>query len=360
MSAHVLLARLDNAGDVLLTGPAVRAVAAQASRVTMLCGPQGVAAARRLPGVDEVRVLRAPWIDPEPEPVDLAAMDAFVAEMAALHPDQAVIFTSFHQSALPLALLLRLAGVPVIAAISDDYPGSLLDVRHRVDGEVHEVVRNLSLVRTLGYELPADDDGRLHILLPAPPPAEATRGRFVAVHPGASVPARAWSPGHNRELVSALADRGRRVVVTGGPNERGLTAFVAGPPRDGVVDLGGATDLAGLAALIAEADVLVTGNTGPVHIAAAVGTPVVELFPPTVPAVRWRPWQVPHVLLGDQEIACRDCRARECPVPGHPCVDTVGVAEVIAAVDRLAPLHDRGGDSGGLPGRRRIWERDAS
>lgn len=353
---HVLLARLDNAGDVLLTGPAVRAVAARAARVTMLCGPHGVAAARLLPGVDEVRVLRAAWIDPEPQHLDPAAIDVFVAEMAALHLDQAVILTSFHQSALPLALLLRMAGVPVIAAASEDYPGSLLDVRHRVDGDVHEVARNLSLVGTLGYQLPAGDDGALRLERHhRRPHAEAVRGRFVVVHPGASVPARAWSPGRNRELVGALAARGRRVVVTGGSNEAGLTAFVAGPPLDGVVDLGGATDLAGLADVIAEADVLVTGNTGPAHLAAAVGTPVVVLYAPTVPAVRWRPWQVPHVLLGDQDIGCRDCRARECPIPGHPCVDGVHVEDVVAAVERLAPP---GGRERTHPDR--IWERDAS
>jgi heptosyltransferase III len=80
------------------------------------------------------------------------------------------------------------------------------------------------------------------------------------------------------------------------------------------------------------------GNTGPAHLAAAVGTPVVSLFSPVVPAVRWRPWKVPHVLLGDQEAACAGSRARTCPVPGHPCLDGVPVGEVAAAVDRLAPL----------------------
>ena len=72
------------------------------------------------------------------------------------------------------------------------------------------------------------------------------------------------------------------------------------------------------------------------HLAAAVGTPVVSLFAPTVPAVRWRPWGVPHELLfGD--VACAGCRARVCPVEGHPCLGGVTVADVLAAVERLAP-----------------------
>ena len=65
---HVLAVRLDNDGDVLLAGPAVRALAAGASRVTLLCGPRGRRAAELLPGVDDVIVWRAPWIDPEPDP----------------------------------------------------------------------------------------------------------------------------------------------------------------------------------------------------------------------------------------------------------------------------------------------------
>ncbi|HEV7677659.1 MAG TPA: glycosyltransferase family 9 protein [Candidatus Dormibacteraeota bacterium] len=336
---HVLVARLDNAGDVLLAGPAIRAVAAGAARVTLLCGPNGLAAARLLPGVDEICTLRAPWIDPEPAPVDPAQMRAFVDAVEALHVDQAILLTSFHQTALPLALLLRLARVPTIAAVSEDYPGSLLDVRHRVPEDVHEVERSLSLVASLGYTLPAGDDARLQVKRPATPHPATRAGRYVVVHPGASVPARAWSPDRCRELVEALLARGRRVVVSGGAEERELTAHVAGAPRAGVVDLGGATDLAGLAGVIAEADALVTGNTGPAHLAAAVGTPVVELYAPTVPAVRWRPWQVPHLLLGDQDIACRDCRARVCPVLGHPCVDDVPVGTVVDAVERLAPRH---------------------
>ena len=85
------------------------------------------------------------------------------------------------------------------------------------------------------------------------------------------------------------------------------------------------------------ADCVVVGNTGPAHLAAAVGTPVVSLFAPVVPAERWRPWQVPHVLLGDQGAACALSRARRCPVPDHPCLDGVPVEDAVAAVQSLVP-----------------------
>jgi ADP-heptose:LPS heptosyltransferase len=151
------------------------------------------------------------------------------------------------------------------------------------------------------------------------------------------VPARAWAPARSAELVAELAEAGRRVVVTGAPSERDLTALVAGPPQPNVTDLGGATDLPGLADVLGCAEAVVVGNTGPAHLAAAVGTPVVSLFAPTVPPVRWRPWGVPHELLFT-EVPCAGCRARVCPVDGHPCLGGVTVTDVMAAVDRLAPL----------------------
>ena len=337
MKPHVLVARLDNDGDVLLAGPAVRAVAAGPRRVTFLCGPRGRAAAELLPGVDEIVVHRAAWIDLEPDPIEREAVLAFVDELAALAVDQAFVLTSFHQSPLPLALLLRMAGVPTIAASSEDYPGSLLDVRHRIGDDVHEVERSLSLVGTLGYGLPAGDDGRLAVNRLAEPPEAVSEAPYVVVHPGASVQARAWAPERHAALVDALAESGRRVVVTGGPAERALTALVAGPPRPEVVDLGGQTALAELAEVLAGADALVVGNTGPAHLAAAVGTPVVSLFAPTVPAIRWRPWGVPHVLLGRQDIGCAGCRARVCPFDDHPCIDDMPVEQVLDALAQLAP-----------------------
>jgi ADP-heptose:LPS heptosyltransferase len=334
MKRHVLAVRLDSDGDVLVTGPAIRAVAAGASRVTLLSGPRGRQAASLLPGVDRLVVHRAAWIDPEPERVDRATALALVRELSALEADEAVIFTSFHQSALPTALLLRMAGIPRIGAISEDYPGSLLDVRHRVDHDIHEVERALSLAAACGFQLPPGDDGRLRVRRP-PHPLRLQPG-YVVVHPGASVPARAWPAEHHGELVERLVGSGRQVVVTGSPDERDLTASVSGnDPR--VLNLGGYTTFGQLADILADASAAVVGNTGPAHLAAAVGTPVVSLFAPVVPAVRWRPWGVPHVLLGDQRAACAGSRARECPVRGHPCLASVSPENVMAALEELAP-----------------------
>ncbi|MBF6327787.1 glycosyltransferase family 9 protein [Nocardia transvalensis] len=328
---HVLVARLDSAGDVLLVGPAVRAVAARADTVTFLAGPRGRAAAELLPGVDRVVEFHAAWVDFTPPRSIGESVDGLLAQVRDKVPDEAIIFTSFHQSPLPLALLLRLAGVDRISAISVDYPGSLLDVRHRVDDDIPEPERALSLSTAAGYPPVGYELAVRPELLPEV--GELTGGPgYIVVHPGAAVPARRMSMERSRSVVAALARAGHRVVVTGGPDERELTAAVADSHAR---DLGGRTDLAGLAAILREARVVVAPNTGPAHLAAAVGTPVVSLFAPVVPARRWAPYGVPVVLLGDQHAPCAGSRARTCPIPGHPCLDAIPDAAVVEAVSRV-------------------------
>jgi ADP-heptose:LPS heptosyltransferase len=342
---RTLVARLDNDGDLLLAGPAIRAVARGSDHVLLLVSPSGEQAARLLPGVDEVVVWSCPWTGFEPPPVDADDTHRLVDLLASKAIDRAVLMTSYHQSPLPLALLLRLAGVGRIVATSEDYPGSLLDVRHPPGGP-HEVQRGLSLVAAAGFP-PTDDDGlRVRRPLPQPPPALRTWAvqRFIAVHATASVPARAASPDHVARIVTALRRAGHAVVLTGATCDQPVTARVAelservltGGPVAPLIDLAGATTFAELASVLQMADCLVSGNTGPAHLAAAVGTPVVSLFAPVVSPDAWRPWGVPCVVLGDQHTPCAGTRARTCPVAGHPCLDGIAPTEVVGAVERLA------------------------
>ena len=331
---NVLGVRQDNNGDVLLAGPALRALAAEATHLTLLCGPSGRAAADVLPAVDDVMCYEAAWIASEPHHPSSMQTLTFVDDVRARAIDRALIFTSFHQSPLPMALLLRLAGVPFIAAISEDYPGALLDVRARdIPDDIHEVERALLLAAAAGFILPPGDDRRLRMRVAKSNPLDGCEP-YIVVHPGSTVPARAWTVQGNRELVRRLAARGERVVVTGGVNEFGLCATVAG---DDAVNLAGRTDFATLGAVIAGARAIVVGNTGAAHVAAAVGTPTVSLFAPTIPAVRFRPWMVEHVLLGAQDIECRGCRARTCPRGDHACLSGITVDDVAGALERLLP-----------------------
>ncbi len=341
-----LVARLDSAGDVLITGPAIRAVAHHHDRVVMLAGPRGRAAAELLPGVDEVIEWRAPWVDFEAPDLTAAHADDLLKRLRDVAPQRAYIYTSFHQSPLPLALLCRMADIGWIGAISVDYPGSLLDLRHHVADDIPEPERALSLSEASGCPLPQGDTGGLRVCGVAPLSQAIRRrigaGEYVVFHPGAAVPARRPGADRSRAMVAALVAGGCRVLVTGGPDETELTAHVAGPgPGGGAVDLGGATTLAELTAVLAAARAVVAPNTAAAHLAAAVGTPVVSLFAPVVPASRWAPYGVPVTVLGDQDAPCRDTRARVCPLERHTCLDGITDHALLDAVHTTA----RGGSS---------------
>ena len=143
--------------------------------------------------------IRRPWT--------LAALRALTRQIAALRVDEAYLLTSSHQSALPLALLLRTAGVPSLTAISHDYAGSLLDRRIPGDPDVHEVERNLMVVAGGGHRLSQGDAGDLALRAPVLAPDRPSG--YTVVHPGASVPARTWTPERWSELVERLCARGR-------------------------------------------------------------------------------------------------------------------------------------------------------
>jgi ADP-heptose:LPS heptosyltransferase len=327
-----LAVRSDSIGDVLLAEPALRAMAAR-SDLTLLCSPHGRPVVDILAAAPRPMVFDAPWISADPPPIDARAFSRLVRQLASARFDSAVIFTSDRQSALPMALALRLAGVPLIGAHSDHYPGSLLDVRLRprrsevsgADPE-HEVERNLRLAEAMGFPPPADRRMRV---VGAYPPASTDDSPYVVVHAGAAAAARTPSPARWTAVVRALIEAGHRVVLTGAADDHGTHVIADAVPE--AVRLVGATSLRQLVPVIERASAVCVGNTGIMHLAAAVGTPVVALFPPTVPMARWRPWAVPHVVLGAHELDCAPCYLRDCRFADHPCCE-VAPTDVVAAV----------------------------
>jgi lipopolysaccharide heptosyltransferase II len=346
-SARRLLAvRLDALGDLVMTGPALRALKAQAPdrHVTLLTSPAGAEAATLLPGVDETIAYQAPWMKPEPRSGGSDRDFEMVERLRAGEFDGAMIFTVYSQSPLPAALLLHLADVPLTLAHCRENPYHLLSdwVRESEPekGVRHEVRRHLDLVAAIGA---SPDSERLQV----EPSTQAreqvdellaglglTASRdWLVVHPGANAPSRRYPPELFAEAVRALATRyGLTPLLTGSEHEKPLVERVAELSAVPLVDLAGRLDLHQLTALLARAPVLLSNNSGPIHLAAGVGTPVVDLYALTNP--QHTPWQVPSRVLY-QDVPCRFCYSSVCPEGHHACLSEVAPEEVVQAVAEL-------------------------
>ncbi|RQR40893.1 MULTISPECIES: glycosyltransferase family 9 protein [unclassified Burkholderia] len=351
---RILCVRLDSLGDVLMTTPALRALkeSGRGRRLTLLTSRTGAALAKHLPMVDDVWTYDAPWVkhpDVRGDPVvDLDMIDRLLAGRF----DAAVIFTVYSQSPLPAAMMCWLAGIPLRLAHCRENPYELLTDRvpeTEPDSRVrHEVARQLALVRAIGAKTcdwrmafePGDAARRaLHSRLRAallriggprrPAPA---RTRWLVVHPGASAASRRWPAERFGDVAARLAPLFDGIAVTGGTDERALVDAVCERAGPRAVPLAGVLPLGELGALIETADLLLTNNSGPVHLAAALGTPVVDLYALTNP--QHTPWRVPHRAL-NVDVPCRNCYRSVCNQPGHPCLLGVSVDDVVEATHGL-------------------------
>ena len=338
---RVLVIRLDNLGDVLVTTPAIRAIrrSLPEAEITLFASPVGAQCGRLNPDIDDVIVYQAPWMDPWHElPLDPAREAGVIRQIAEREFDGAIIFTSFRQSPLPSAYLCYLAGIPLRAAASIDGPGSLLTTRHKhPEHKMHEVERGLDLVGALGMSTDEVD-----LVLQAPADArESIDHRFgyrdtplVIVHPGCSMPARTYPWEMYADVCDLLVERlEARVVLTGTHAEQELTSCVQARMRHPATNLAGDLSFSEFVALIESADLTVTNNTGPMHMAAAAKTPVIALFALTNPPEQWGPWRVAHRQMY-HDVSCRICYSRVCPYD-QECLTLVTPDMVLAAASDL-------------------------
>jgi lipopolysaccharide heptosyltransferase II len=346
---RVLAVRLDAMGDVLMTGPAIRALreSRPGRTVTLLTSPAGAAAASLLPGVDGVIVYEAPWMKAAAPRASSRADFEMIDRLRAGRFDAAVVFTVYSQNPLPPALLLTLADVPLRLAHCRENPYQLLtDWVKEPEPEQftrHEVRRQLDLVAAVGCRA-ADERMRVNI-----PDEARARVRQIArwldlddgrpwavVHPGASAPSRRYPPELFAQACRELVvEQGVRLIFTGGRDELPLVEEV----RDGMdapsETLAGELNLGEMAALLAVAPLLIANNTGPVHLASAVGTPVVDLYALTNP--QHTPWMVPNRVL-NADVPCRNCYKSVCPEGHHDCLRRVPPSAVArAAMELLEP-----------------------
>jgi len=162
------------------------------------------------------------------------------------------------------------------------------------------------------------------------------RGLRVVVHIGAGTEAKQWPQAYWRELIGCLVFKHQATIaLVGGPGERPRAEqILEGEVPAGVADWTGRLSIAELAAVLAEADLAIGADSGPAHLAAAVGTPVVVLFSGTNHPRQWQPRGAP-VRVVRRPVGCSPCHRRECPRPGHPCMRGLGPGEVAAAVEAM-------------------------
>jgi len=346
---HILCVRLDNMGDVLMTSPALHALKASSCRpkLTLWCSPSGAAVARHIDSLDSTLTFDAPWM--KNDAASATDTQAMIQRLTAENFDAAVIFTVFSQSPLPAALLCHLAGIERVVAHCRENPYHLISdwvKETEPEGGIrHEVQRQIDLVGAVGFAVPKATGLSFKVF-----PADirslnrrlaylgiGTRSLLVA-HCGATAPSRRYPPAQFARALTRLANRGHRIVLTGGVGERDLVRRVVERCEADVVDLSGLLTLGELGALIQRAAVLVANNSGPVHIAAAVGTPVVDLYALTNP--QHGPWRVAHRML-NREVPCAYCYKSICPQGHHACLAGVSPDDVADAVwsllDRQPP-----------------------
>jgi lipopolysaccharide heptosyltransferase II len=337
----VLLVRFSSIGDVLLTTPLVRALA------------------RRHPEAKLVYVTKramAPLVADNPHLADIVTLEPdepmghLARRLRALAPTHGLdLHGSLRSAGLRLLVRCRwsgyrkrkLARALLIATKLDAY-------RRRASSPTAPPSPVAERYFEAAHELDTrPDGGPPEFCLGAGARDEVARwlaergltgARLAALAPGAAHATKRWPIAHWSALAGRLAAAGYRAVVVGGPEDRGLAQqLVAEGGGNPVVSAAGEFSLQETGALLARARVVVSGDTGVMHMATGVGTPVVALFGPTVAQFGFFPYQARAVVL-ERALDCRPCSSTgtaTCPLGHHRCLADITPEDAAAAVERL-------------------------
>ncbi|MDP3544191.1 MAG: lipopolysaccharide heptosyltransferase II [Elusimicrobiota bacterium] len=314
-------------GDSLLTVPLLRRLKEllPGASVTVLTLAKTAGIFRGAPWADEILIddkrgvhggLSGPW--------------KVAAELESRGFDLAVIPHRSFRS----ALIARLARIPRRIGFDSSAGSFLLTDAVPFSWLMHDLERNLSLTLPLGagaapsagearYVAPPAMSGRLAALLPA--------GPLAGIHPGSAWATKRWLPERFAELCLRLKTDGLTPVLVGGPDDEALGERVA--RESGALDLVGRTDLEELKSLMGRLSVFVTNDSGPMHLAAAAGVPVVAIFGATTRELGFFPYGTGHRVV-EADLACRPCGlhgARACPEGHFLCMRLLTVDQVHAA-----------------------------
>lgn len=343
---NILCIRLDTIGDVLMTTPAIRALKESIPdrRIGLLTSSTGSQIASLVPEIDRVVVYDAPWLKATPLRGGAGPDRAFIEAIRAEDFDAAVIFTVYSQNPLASAMMCYLADIPLRLAHCRENPYQL--ITHWVPepepdrSRRHEVRRQLDLVATVGahvrderLSLRIADDARQRVLGLLGDLGLAAESPWVIIHPGATAPSRRYPwESYARVGERLKSELGWEVIFTGTGSESDLVEAARAAMGASSHSLAGKVELGEMAALLSYAQMLISGNTGPVHMAAAVGTPVVDLYALTNP--QHTPWKVPSRVLS-KDVPCKYCYKSVCPQGHNLCLRLIPPDAVVSAARDL-------------------------
>ncbi len=301
---NILCIRLDNMGDLLMSSLAIQALKDSfKAKITVLTSSMAGGIAKHMPCIDEVIIADVPWVKSAYN--EGAAGYIQLVETLRRHRfDAVVVFTVFSQNPLPAVMLGYLAGIPYRLAYCRENPYDLLTHwvpdREPYTMVQHQVERDLELVKTVGAKTKSHE-----LCLKVPNMAYAgmssklkaagvrTERPWMLVHPGASEAKRLYPPDQFKAILKKIIEKSdTQVVLTGTIKEKMLTEQLAEAIPTNAVQLAGSLSLEEFMAVIDIAPVVLSVNTGTIHIAAALCTPVVVLYALTNP--QHTPWKVPH------------------------------------------------------------------
>jgi lipopolysaccharide heptosyltransferase II len=347
---RILLIRPDHMGDVLLTTPAIHALrmARPDAEIHALVGSWSSEVIASYPEVDLTLTVPFPAFSREPKqswrsPYELALSTA--RQLRIVGYSSAVIFRPDHWWG---AMLAKLAGVPerIGYDLTDVTPFLTKALPHTSQ---HVVLQNLSLVeRWTGhippeqaiYDFPLDSDDRGYIDGYLDVWGIRRESPVIAIHAGSGASIKNWQDEKWADVADTLSEQlDAPVVLTGGDHELTTARNIAALMKTNACIIAGDTRVGQLAALFARSKVVLGVDSGPLHLASAVGTPTVALYGPADP-VEFGTWGSPskHYIL-TTSIGCRPCRIlnwQSDPAEYHPCVRDITVGQVLEAARRAA------------------------
>ena len=327
-AARFLIVRLGSLGDVVHAIPAVAALRSRhpGAGIDWVVDPRYVELLKLVPCIDRCIPLdpRASW----------SGMLRAIRELRRTRYDAAIDL----QGLLKSAVLARAAGARRTIGFPRAHlrePLARLFYTETPDpGDApHVIHKGLALTASLGA---SGATVAFPLTVPRSSAADAViarlgSGGYALINPGAAWPNKRWPPKRFGALAAAIRERrGLLSLVLWGPGEESLASAVVAASR-GAAELAPVTSITDLVAIAKGASLLVSGDTGPLHIAAAVGTPIVALFGPTS-AERNGPWAASDIAISRLD-RCGCHYERQCR-RSQPCIDDISVDEVVAAAER--------------------------